>query len=34
MNNIYETVTERILHQLEKGVVPWRKSWFQDFPKA
>ncbi|MED3563969.1 ArdC family protein [Bacillus xiapuensis] len=25
--NVYEIVTERILEQLEKGVIPWRKPW-------
>ena len=25
--NIYETVTERIISQLESGVIPWRKEW-------
>jgi len=25
--NIYEMITNRILEQLEKGVIPWRKSW-------
>lgn len=25
--NIYEMVTQQIIEQLEKGVVPWRKPW-------
>lgn len=25
--NVYEIVTEKIIEQLEKGVVPWRKPW-------
>ena len=25
--NIYEMVTTRILAELEKGVIPWRKTW-------
>jgi antirestriction protein ArdC len=25
--NVYETVTERILTQLEAGIIPWRKEW-------
>jgi len=25
--NVYELVTQRILEQLEKGVIPWRKPW-------
>ena len=27
MKNIYELVTNRILEELEKGVVPWHKPW-------
>lgn len=25
--NVYEIVTEKIMEQLEKGVIPWRKPW-------
>ena len=25
--NVYELVTNRIIEQLEKGVIPWRKTW-------
>ena len=25
--SVYEMVTERIINQLEKGIVPWRKPW-------
>lgn len=25
--NVYEIVTEKIMNQLEKGVIPWRKPW-------
>ena len=25
--NIYETITDRLISQLESGVVPWRKPW-------
>lgn len=25
--NVYEMVTERIIEQLESGVIPWRKPW-------
>lgn len=25
--NVYEIVTNRIIEQLEKGVIPWRKDW-------
>ena len=25
--NVYEMVTERIIEQLEKGVIPWQKPW-------
>ena len=27
MPNVYEIITERIIEQLEKNVVPWRKPW-------
>src|SRR5438445_750761 len=27
MPNVYEIITERIIEQLGKGVVPWRKPW-------
>ena len=26
-NQVYEIITERIIQQLENGVVPWRKPW-------
>lgn len=32
--NIYETVTARILSQLDAGVVPWRKTWTTGLPKS
>jgi len=32
--NIYETVTSRILEQLEAGVVPWRKTWTVGLPRS
>ena len=25
--NVYEMVTERIIEQLENGVIPWEKPW-------
>lgn len=27
MSKVYEIVTNRIIEQLEKGVIPWRKPW-------
>jgi antirestriction protein ArdC len=30
--SVYEIVTSRILEQLEKGVVPWRKPWRAELP--
>lgn len=27
MPNIYEIVTDQIIEQLEKGVIPWKKDW-------
>ncbi len=32
--NIYQTVTDRILTQLEAGVIPWRKTWATGLPKS
>jgi antirestriction protein ArdC len=32
--NIYETVTARILKQLDAGQVPWRKTWATGLPKS
>src|SRR5436853_358239 len=32
MPNVYEIVTERIIAQMEKGVVPWRKPWKTELP--
>ena len=31
--SIYEMVTTRILEQLEKGVIPWRKTWRGSEPR-
>ena len=31
--DIYETVTNRILEQLEQGVIPWRKTWNGSEPR-
>lgn len=25
--NVYEMVTDRIISELEKGVIPWQKPW-------
>jgi antirestriction protein ArdC len=30
--NVYEIVTNQIISQLEKGVVPWRKPWRTELP--
>jgi len=27
MFNVYQAVTDRIIAQLEQGVIPWRKTW-------
>jgi antirestriction protein ArdC len=32
--DIYESVTNRILQQLEAGTVPWRKTWTSGLPKS
>ena len=31
---LYESVTQRILDQLEAGVVPWHKTWTTGLPKS
>lgn len=38
VQTVYENITNRIIEQLEKGVIPWRKTWQADsegniFPK-
>lgn len=25
--NVYEMVTDRIIEQLEKGIIPWQRPW-------
>ena len=32
--SVYEMVTERIIEQLEKGVIPWQKPWTGIRPDA
>jgi len=32
--DIYQTVTNRILDQLQSGTVPWRKTWTTGLPKS
>ena len=32
--SIYETVTNRIVKQLEAGRIPWRKTWASGLPKS
>jgi antirestriction protein ArdC len=27
MPNVYDTITERIIKQLESGTAPWHKPW-------
>src|ERR1700736_4231561 len=31
--NVYQVITEKIIEQLEKGVVPWRKPWKTILPQ-
>jgi antirestriction protein ArdC len=33
MNNVYKIVTDRIIDELEKGVIPWKKPWKGSWPK-
>jgi antirestriction protein ArdC len=32
--NLYTTLTERILKQLDAGTIPWRKTWTTGLPKS
>ena len=32
--DVYSTVTDRILKQLEAGVIPWRKTWTTGLPAS
>lgn len=27
MANVYEMITERILAQMQKGIIPWNRPW-------
>lgn len=27
--SVYEIITERIIEQLENGVIPWQKPWME-----
>lgn len=33
MSNVYQIITDRILSLMNKGVVPWRKTWRTEVPK-
>lgn len=32
--NVYDIVTERIMGQLEKGIVPWHRPWVDPVNRA
>ena len=32
--NVYEMVTDRIIEQLESGVIPWEKPWTGEIKKS
>ena len=32
--NLYTTITDRILKQLDAGVIPWRRTWATGLPKS
>src|SRR5215470_9017557 len=32
--SVYSIVTNQIIEQLQRGVVPWRKPWTTQFPKS
>lgn len=34
MKSVYETVTENMIAQLEKGTIPWRKPWQSSVPTS
>lgn len=27
-NKVYQMVTDRIIAEMEKGIIPWQKPWF------
>lgn len=33
MASVYEIVTEKIMAELEKGIIPWQKPWTSEAPK-
>ena len=33
MASVYEIITQKIIEQLEKGVIPWQKPWKQERPR-
>ena len=33
VNDAYEGITNKIIESLEKGTVPWKKTWIREFPK-
>ena len=30
MKDVFQVVTDRIISQLQKGVIPWQRTWFGD----
>jgi antirestriction protein ArdC len=32
-NKVYEIITQKIMDQLEKGVIPWKKPWIAEWPQ-
>jgi len=31
-NSVYEIITQKIMEQLERGVIPWKKPWTTEWP--
>ena len=34
MKDVFQVVTDRILNQLQKGVIPWRRTWSSNGPTS
>lgn len=33
-NKVYQMVTDRIIEQMQKGIIPWRKPWHRASARA
>ena len=34
MKDVFKVVTDQILAQLDKGIIPWRRPWSTDAPTS